>query len=78
MQIIFLKLMFSIPQKLHALHNDLPFLWEIMKIKKVERFVVNLYDKTECYRHKKFKTSILNHGWILRKVHKVIKFNKKD
>ena len=54
----FLEVDVQYPKKLHEIHNDLPILWEIMKIKKVERFVVNLYDKTECYRHKKFKTSI--------------------
>ena len=31
-------------EKLHELHNDLPFLPERMKIKKVEKLVVNLHD----------------------------------
>ena len=34
-------------EKLHELHNDLPFLPERMKIRKVEKLVPNLYDKTE-------------------------------
>ena len=34
-------------EKLHELHNDLPFLSEVMKIEKVEKLVANLHDKTE-------------------------------
>ena len=34
-------------EKLHELHNDLPFLPERMKIEKVEKLVTNLHDKTE-------------------------------
>ena len=34
-------------QKLHELHNDLPFLPGRMKIEKVEKLVANLHDKTE-------------------------------
>ena len=39
------------PQKLHELHNDLPFLPERMKIEKVEKIVANLNDKTEYVIH---------------------------
>ena len=41
------------PEKLHELHNGLPFLPERMKIEKVEKLV-----KLICYSHKKFKASI--------------------
>ena len=34
-------------EKLHDLHNGLPFLPERMKIKKVEKLVADLHDKTE-------------------------------
>ena len=34
-------------EKLHELHNNLPFLAERMKIEKVENLVANLHDKTE-------------------------------
>ena len=33
-------------EKLHELHNDLPFLSERMRIEKVEYLVTNLHDKT--------------------------------
>ena len=35
------------PEKLHELHNDLPFLPERMKLGKIEKLVTNLHDKTE-------------------------------
>ena len=38
-------------EKLHELHNDLPFLPERMKIEKVEKLVCNLHDKTEHIIH---------------------------
>ena len=34
-------------EKIYELLNDLPFSVERMKIKKVEKLVANLYDKTE-------------------------------
>ena len=39
------------PENLHNLRNDLPFLLETIKIKKVKKLVANLHDKTAiaCY-----------------------------
>ena len=62
-------------EKLRELHNDLPFLPERMKSEKVERLVVNLYDKTEYVIHIRNLKQALNHGLVLRKVHRVIKCN---
>ena len=39
------------PEKLHELHNDLPFLPERLKLEKVEKLVANLHDKTEYVIH---------------------------
>ena len=33
------------PKKIHELYNDLPFLPERMKIKKIKKLVINLHDK---------------------------------
>ena len=41
----FLEVDVQYPEKLHELHNYLPFLPERMKIKKVKKLVVSLYDK---------------------------------
>ena len=40
----FLEVDVQYPEKLHELHNDLPFLTERKKIKKVEKLVTNSYD----------------------------------
>ena len=48
-----------------------------MKIEKVERLVTNLYDKTEYVIHITNLKQALNHGLILKKDYRVIKFNQK-
>ena len=51
------------PKYLHALHNDLAFLVERMKINKCNKLVCNPYDKKKlCCSHKSFKTDIKS--WI--------------
>ena len=40
-------------EKLHELHNDLPFLPERLKFEKFEKLVANLHDKTEYVIHKR-------------------------
>ena len=44
-----------------------------MKIE-VEKLVANLHDKTEDVIHMKKLKQALNHGLVLKKVHRVIKF----
>ena len=48
-----------------------------MKLEKVKKLVANLHDKTEYVIHIRNLKQRLNHGLILKKVHKVIKFNQK-
>ena len=43
---------------------------------KVEKLVTNLHDKTEYVIHIKNLKQELNHGLVLNKVHRVIKFNQ--
>ena len=73
----FLKVDIHYPEKLHEFHNDLLFLPERMKFEKVEKVVTNLHDKTEYVIHISNLKQALNHGLILKKVHRVIKFNQK-
>ena len=73
----FLEVNVQYPEKLHELHNDLPFLSERMKIKKFKKLVTNLRDKTEYVIHIRNLKQAINHGLILKKVHRVIKFNQK-
>ena len=47
-----------------------------MKIEKVEKLVGNLHDKAEYVIHIRNLKQALNHRLVLKKVRKVIKFNK--
>ena len=47
-----------------------------MKIEKVENLVASLHDKTEYATHIRSLKQPLNHGLVLKKVHKIIKFLK--
>ena len=69
--------MFNILKKcLKNLHGDLPFLAERKKIKKCNKFVCNIHDKENYVVHIRALKQALNHGLILKKVHKVIQFNQ--
>ena len=47
-----------------------------MKIEKAEKLIVILHDKTKYVIHRNLKQA-LNRGWVLKKVHRIIKFNQK-
>ena len=71
--IIFLEFDVQYLEKLHELHNDLPFLPERMKIEKVEKFVINLHEYVIHIRNLKQTLK----SWIsFKKVHEVVKFNQ--
>ena len=48
---------------------------KVEKSKKVEKLVTSLHDKTEYVIHITNLKQALNHGLVLIKVHRVIKFN---
>ena len=58
------------------MQSDLPFLPERMKTNKCSKFVCNLYDKNNYVVHIRSLKQALNHGLILKKVHRVIQFNQ--
>ena len=64
MKIFFLEVDVQCPEKLHELHNHLPFLPERMKIEKFEKFVTNLYGKTEYVILISNLKQSLNHGLV--------------
>ena len=76
MKYIFLEVNLEDPEKLHELQNDLPFLPERIKTEKVEKLVAKLRNKTEYAIHIRNLKRALNHGLVLKKGHKVIKFNQ--
>ena len=72
----FVKVDVEYPKKLFNLHKDLPFLPEREKIKKCNKLVCNIRDKTNYVVHIRVLKEALNHRLILRKVRRVIKFNQ--
>ena len=64
------------PKHLHKLHSDLPFLPERMKINKVDKLICNLQNKRNYVVHTALLKQALDHGLILKKVHRVIKFKQ--
>ena len=48
-----------------------------MNIEKVEKLIASLHDKNEYVIHMRKLKQALNHGLVLKKVHRVIEFNKK-
>ena len=65
------------PKELHTLHIDLPFLPERMEVNKCKKLICNLYDKKNYVDHISSLKQALNHGLMLKKVHRVIKFNQR-
>ena len=73
----FLKVDAQYAEKLHEHRNGLPILPWKMKIEDVEMFVGNLHDKTEYVIHIINLKQVIKHGLILKRVHRIIKFNQK-
>ena len=71
----FLEVDVQYPEKLQEPHNDLPFLPERIATQNFEKLVTNLHDKSEYVIHMRNLKQALNHGLILKKVHRVIKLN---
>ena len=65
------------PKNLHRLHSDLQFLPEKMKINKCSKLVCIVHKKEKYFIHIKALKQALNHGLILKKVHRVTQFNQK-
>ena len=71
-----LKVDVEYPKNLNYLHSDLQFLAERMKINKCSKLVCKLYDKNNYVVHIRSFKQALNHGLILKNVHRVIQFNQ--
>ena len=65
----------GICKKFINLHKDLPFLVERKNIEKCKKLVFNIHNKENHVLHKRALKQTLNHGLILKKVHRVIQFN---
>ena len=65
------------PKNLLNLHKDFLFLAERKKTEKCKKLVCSIHDKQNYVVHIRALKQALNHGLILKKVHKVIQFNQK-
>ena len=73
----FLEVDVDYPKKLINLHKNLSFLLERKKLEKVEKLVSGIEDKGKYVVHIRALKQALNHGLILKGVHRVIQFNQK-
>ena len=74
----FLEVDVDYPKELFNFHKYLPFLPERKKLNKVEKLICNIEDKEKYVMHIKVLKQALNHGLVLKKVHRVIQFNQED
>ena len=72
----FLEVDIEYPKQLWSSHKDLPFLPERKKLEKVEKLVCSIEDKEKYVIHIRALKQALNHGLILKEVHRVIQFNQ--
>ena len=70
----FLEVDVEYQKNLFSLHNHLPLLLERNKIKKCNKLVCNVHNKENYVVYIRALKQALNHGLILKKVHKVIQF----
>ena len=64
------------PRKLHDYHNDLLFMCGKMKINGVEKLVPNLYYRRKYVIHIKALKQAIDHGLVLKKIHRAIEFKQ--
>ena len=64
------------PKNLHMLHSDLPFLPEQMEINKCNKLTCTMQNNENYVIHIRALKQALNNGLLLKKVHRVIKFNQ--
>ena len=90
----FLEVDVDYPKYLFKSHKDLPFLAErkelinthkyisflpkSKKLEKVEQLVCRINDKEKYVVHIRALKQALNHGLVLKRVHRVIQFNQKE
>ena len=72
----FVELDIEYPKQLQSYHKDLTFLPERKKLEKVEELVCSIEDKEKYVVHIRALQKALNHGLVLKDVHRIIKFNQ--
>ena len=72
----FLEVDIEYPKQLWSSYKDLQFLPEGRKLEKVEKLVCSIEDKEKYVIHIRALKQALNHGLMVKDVHRVIKFNQ--
>ena len=72
----FLEVDVEYPINLSKAHKELPFLPERKKLEKIEKLVCSIEDKEKYVIYIGALKKALNHGLILKEVHRVIPFNQ--
>ena len=71
-----LKVDIDYPKEIFNFHKVLPFLPERKKVENVEKLICIIEDKEKYVIHIGALKQALNHGLILKKVHRVIQFKQ--
>ena len=64
------------PKELHDLHNDIPFMCTKMKVNGVEKLIPNMCDKNKYIIHIRALKQAIDHGLVLKKIHRFIRFRQ--
>ena len=72
----FLEADIEYPKKAFSSYKELPFLPEKKKLEKVEKIFCSIEDKEKYVIHIRALKQALNHGLILKEVHRVIRSNQ--
>ena len=64
------------PRELHDNRNDLPFMYEKIRVSGVEKLVPNLCHKKKYVIHVKVLKQALDDGLVLERIHRVIQFKQ--
>ena len=72
----FLEVDVEYPKKLFSSHKDSLFLPDRKKLEKVEKLVCGIEDKEKYVIHIRALQQALNHGLILKRLHRIIQFNQ--
>ena len=73
----FLEIDVQYHENLHERHNDLPFLYERIKLKKIGKLITIFHEKVRYVIHIGNLKQVLNHELVSKKDQRVIKLNQK-
>ena len=73
-----MKFTLNAQKELQEFYMNLLLLPEGKRLEKIEKTIANTHGKSENVAHVKNLKRALNHGLILKKVHRAIRFNQRE